>query len=80
MHLNSRLMWERASLSVVHPLVGPQVLSRMVVSCTTTLLGGNLAAVIAILARDDPLFDHKLTGQLLIIPETYSKSLPTPEK
>ncbi|KAG7095484.1 hypothetical protein E1B28_006223 [Marasmius oreades] len=33
--------------------------------------GGNLAAVMAILARDDPVFkDRPLTGQLLLIPVT----------
>jgi len=42
--------------------------------------GGNLAAVMAILARDDPSLKIKPTGQVLMIPELYTKSLHPLEK
>jgi len=37
--------------------------------------GANLAAAVALQARDDPSIKRKLSGQILIIPEVYSKSL-----
>jgi len=37
--------------------------------------GANLAAAVVIRARDDPSVKQKPTGQVLVSPETYSKSL-----
>ena len=43
-------------------------------------IGANIAAAIAIRARDDPEFKWKVTGQVLMHPGLYSKKLHPIEK
>ena len=43
-------------------------------------IGANLAAALAIRARDDPDFQWKVTGQVLMHPSLYSKKLHPIEK
>ena len=38
-------------------------------------IGGNISAAITYRARDDPSFKWKIGGQILIMPNTYSKRL-----